>query len=153
MSGVLPITTRNITVTVHLIRLANAALSGALVAVRWNVALKVQAVVEDPHDLDRAVRRGPNHQEVTSATSPSRNVERAKARCDLIAGLGACKLGIAGEFADRLDEGVAIDARLPRAKILDGPSEDIGEVELGGSTETNAPPTPGHEGAIRLFGR
>ena len=59
--------------------------------------------------------------------------------------------GPVGEFANRLNERVPIDARLSRAKILSSPFKDIGKVDLSGSTETNAPYPLGHEGSIRLF--
>ena len=132
---------------------APEALFGALVGGRWNVALKVHSVVEDPQDFDRAVWRCPIHQEVTSATTPSRNVERAKTCHDLIPGLGAYDIRAVGEFANRLNERVAIDARLSRAKILGGPFEDVGKVDFCGSAETNPPSPFGHEGSIRLFRR
>jgi hypothetical protein len=87
---------------------------------------------------------------VTSATTPPRNVERAKTCHDLVPGLGAYGVGTIGEFANRLNERVPIDARLSRAKILSGPFEDVGKVDFCGSAETNAPfPL----GSIRLFWR
>jgi hypothetical protein len=132
---------------------APEALFGAFVGDRWNVALKVHSVVEDPHDFDRAVWRCPVHQEVTSAKAPSRNVERAKACHDLVPSLGAYDVGAVGELANRLNERVPIDARLSRAKILGRPFEDIGEVDFCGSTETNPPPPLSHEGSIRMFWR
>jgi hypothetical protein len=46
-----------------------APLFAALVTGKWNMALKVHSVVEDAHDFDRALWRGPAHQEVTSATT------------------------------------------------------------------------------------
>jgi hypothetical protein len=39
------------------------------------VAPKVHSVVEDARDFDRAVRRGPVHQEMASTTAAPRNVE------------------------------------------------------------------------------
>ena len=112
---------------------APGALFCALVGDRWKVAPKVHSVVEDPHDFDRAVWRCPIHQEVTSATTVSRNVERAKTWHDLVSSLRAHDIGTVGTFANRLDKRVPIDARLPRAKILSGPFEDICEVEFCGN--------------------
>jgi hypothetical protein len=108
------------------------------------VALKVRSVVEDAHDFDGAVWRGPVHQEMASATAAPRNMERAKARHDLVPGLGARYIGTVGKFANSLNERVPIDARLARAKILRTPSEDVSEVDLRGCAETNAPSPLGH---------
>jgi hypothetical protein len=110
-----------------------APLFAALVTGKWNMALKVHSVVEDAHDFDRALWRGPVHQEVTSATTVSRNVERTKTWHDLVSSLRAHDIGTVGKFANRLDKRVPIDARLPRAKILSGPFEDICEVEFCGN--------------------
>jgi hypothetical protein len=88
---------------------------------------------------------------VTPTTTPSRKVERAKTCHDLVSGLGAYSVGTVGEFDNRLDERVPIDARLSRAKILSSPFKDIGKVDFCGTAETNAPSPLGHEGAIRLF--
>jgi hypothetical protein len=56
---------------------------------QWNVALKVHSVVEDAYDFDRAVWGYSVYQEVSSTTTPPRNVERPKTRYDLVSGLGA----------------------------------------------------------------
>ena len=117
------------------------------------MALKVHSVVEDTHDFDRAVWRNSVHQEMASAATSSRNVERTKARHDLVPDLVACGIGPASEFANRAKERVPIDARLSRAKILCGPFEDVGKVDFCGSAEANAPSPPGHKGSIRLFWR
>jgi hypothetical protein len=114
---------------------------------------KVHSVVEDPHDFDRAVWRCPIHQEVTSATTPSRNVERAKTCDDLIPGLGTYDIGAVGEFTNRLNERVPIETRLSRAKILGSPFEDVGKVDFCDSAETNPPSALGHEDSIQLFWR
>jgi hypothetical protein len=97
------------------------------------VALKVHSVVEDTHDLDRAVWRSPVHQEVASTMTSSSDVERSKARHDLVTRLGAHDIGTAGKFSDRLEKRVPIDARLSRAKILRGPFEDVGKIDFCGS--------------------
>jgi hypothetical protein len=115
------------------------------------VAPKVHSVVEDTHDFDCAVWRCPIHQEVTSATTPSRDVERAKTCDDLIPGLAAYDIGAVDEFTNRLNERVPIDARLSSGKILGSPFEDVGEVNFCGSAETNPPSALGHEDSIRLF--
>jgi hypothetical protein len=132
---------------------APGALFCALVGDRWKVAPKVHSVVEDPHDFDRAVWRCPIHQEVTSAATRSRNVERAKTYDDLIPGFGANDIGAVGEFANRQNERVPIDVRLSRAKILGSPFENVGKIDFCGSAETNPPSVLGHEDSIRLFWR
>ena len=108
------------------------------------MALKIHCVVQDADDFDRRLGRYPVHEEVTSATSVSRNVERAQTRHDLISGLGAHDVGTFGKLADRLNERVAINSRLSGAEILGGPFEDIGKIELRGGAETNTPRLPGH---------
>ncbi|MGA7803661.1 hypothetical protein [Bradyrhizobium sp.] len=122
------------------------ALFDALVWNRWDVAPKVHSVVEAAHDFDRALRRDPVHQEMASPTAAPRNAERAKACHDLVAGLGARNIRTVGKFANRLNKGVPIDARLSRAKILRGPFEDVGKVDFRSSAETNAPSLLGHRG-------
>ena len=117
------------------------------------MAPKVHFVVEDAHDFDRAVGRSPVHQKMASATAAPRKVERAKACHDLVPGPGARYIGTVGKLANRPNKGVAIDARLSRAKILCGPLEDVGKVDFRGSAETNAPFPPGHDSSIRRFGR
>jgi hypothetical protein len=114
------------------------------------VALKVHSVVQDAHDFDRAVWRGPVHQEMASATTAPRNVDVAKARHDA---WSPATFGLVGELANRLNEGVLIDASLLRAKILGGSSEDVGKVDFRRSAETNAPSPIRHSGSIRRFGR
>ncbi len=76
----------------------------------------------------------------------SRNVERAKTRHDLVSGPGAYGIGTVGKFANRLNERVAIDARLSRAEILSGPFQDVRKVDFCSSAETDAPTLPGHKG-------
>jgi hypothetical protein len=109
--------------------------------------------VEDTHNFDRAVRRGPVHQERASAAAAPLNVDGAKACLDLVPGRGAHDVGTVGKLANRLNKGVSIDACLSRAKILGDPLEDIGKVNFRGSAETNAPSPLGHDGSIRRFGR
>ena len=99
--------------------------------------------MENAHDFDRVVLRCPIHQEVTSATAASRNVRGAETRHDLIPRFGTDDAKTVGKFADRLNKRVPICARLPRAKSLSGPLENVGEVDLCGCTETNAPPSLG----------
>jgi len=96
------------------------------------VALKVHSVVEDAYDLDRSLWCDSVHQEVTSATTVSRDVERAKTRHDLVSSFRARDIGAVGKFADRLDKRVSIGTRLPSAKILGCPFEDICKVEFCG---------------------
>lgn len=130
-----------------------SALFGALVGGRWNMAPKVHPVVEDAHDFDRAVRRGPVHQEMASAAARPRNVECAKARHDLVPSARARNMGTFGKLANRRHKDVAIGARLSRAKVFSGPSDDVGKVDFRSSAETNAPSPLGHRGFIRRFGR
>ena len=73
-----------------------------------------------------------------------RDVERTKTRHDLPSGFGARNIGTIGKFADRLNKRIPIDTRLPRAKILSGPFDDIREVEFCGSAESDAPSPLGH---------
>jgi hypothetical protein len=109
--------------------------------------------MEDSHDFDRAVRRGPVHQEMASATTAPRNVERAKACHYLVPGPGARNIGTVSKLTDRPNKSVPIDARLSRAKILGSPFEDVGKVDFRGSAQTNAPSPLGHDSTIRRFGR
>ena len=55
-----------------------APLAFALVQGTWTVALKVHPVVQDAHDFDRAQRRRAVHQDVTSATTVARDVQRTE---------------------------------------------------------------------------
>jgi hypothetical protein len=68
------------------------------------VALKLPSVVEDADDFDRAVRRHSIHQDVASATAVPCNMERAKARQDLISSLGTGNIGTIGKLANRLNQ-------------------------------------------------
>jgi hypothetical protein len=108
------------------------------------VTLKVHSLVQDSYDFDCYSRGHPVHQEVTSAPTMPRDVERTKTRHDLTSGFGACNIGTVGKFANRLNECVPVDSRLPRAKILGGPFDDIRKVEFCGSAEANAPSPLGH---------
>ncbi len=117
------------------------------------MALKVHSVVRDADDFDRPFGCYPIHQEVTSATSVSRDVERAEARHDLVSGLGARDVGTFDKFADRLNERVSINSRLSVAEILGGPFQDIRKIELCGSAETNTPFLLSHEATIQMFGK
>jgi hypothetical protein len=84
------------------------------------------------------------HQEVTSAPTVPRNVDRAKTWHDLISSFGARNIGTFCKFANRLNERVLIDTRLSRAKILSGPFDNIRKVEFCGSAEADAPSPLGH---------
>jgi hypothetical protein len=109
--------------------------------------------MQDTDDFDRPSGCRPVHQEVTSATSVSRDVQRAQTRHDLIAGLRIRGVGTFGKFRDRLDQRVSINSRLSGTEIFGGPFQDIGKIELCGGAETNAPFLPGHETTIPLFGK
>jgi hypothetical protein len=123
----------------------------ALVGGRWNVALKVHSVVQDADNFDRRFGCNSVHQEVTSATSVSSDVERVKTPHDLVS--GPRNVRTVRKFADRPNERVPIDSRLSGAEILGGPFQDIRKIELCGSAETNTPFLPGHEATIPMFGK
>jgi hypothetical protein len=117
------------------------------------MAPKVNSVVKDTHDFDRVARSRSKHQEMASAPAVPCHVKRTKACHDLVSRPGARNLGTLSQLAHRLNKGIAIDSRLSRAKVLCGPPEDVGEVDLCGCTETNAPSPPGHDSSIRRFER
>jgi hypothetical protein len=71
----------------RVLRGIHGRLIAAFLGVKWKVAPKVHSVVQNAYELDRAACCYPVHQEVTSATTVSRNVERAKTRHDLVASL------------------------------------------------------------------
>ena len=125
----------------------HCALFGILVGGKWKVTLKVHSVVQDSYDFDRCFWGHPVHQEVTSAPTVSRNVDRAKTWHDLISGFGARNIGTFGKFANRLNERILIDTRLSRAKVLSGPFDDIRKVEFCGSAEADAPSPLDHWGS------
>jgi hypothetical protein len=91
-----------------------AVMRGGLLAVlvsgQWNVALKVHSVVQNTNDFDRSFGCYPVHQEVTSATSVSRDVERTETRHDLVSDLGARNVRTFDKFADRLNDRVPINS-------------------------------------------
>jgi hypothetical protein len=68
---------------------------------------------------------------------------------DLVSGFGACNLRAVGEFANRLNRHVPIDARLSRPEILSGPFQNIRNIDFRGCAEADAPLLPGHQA---LFG-
>ena len=108
------------------------------------MALKVHSVMQGSYDFDRCFWRHPVHHEVTSTPTVSRNVDRAKARHDLISYLGARDIGTFSKFPNRLNEGLLIDPRLPRAEIFSGPFDDIRKVEFCRGAEADAPFPLGH---------
>jgi hypothetical protein len=63
---------------------------------------------------------------------------------DLVSGFGARNLRAIGEFANRLNQHVPINARLSRPEIVSGPFQNIRKVDFSGSTEADAPLLPGH---------
>jgi hypothetical protein len=99
--------------------------------------------VEDSHDFDRILHRT-IHQEVTSAATVPRDVQCAKTRHDFISGLRACNIGTPGQFSNRLNQGLPVNARLSRAKILGGPFDNVRKVDLCGGAETETPFPFGH---------
>ena len=129
-----------------------AALSAfVLVQGNWSLALKVHPVVQDAHDFDRALRRRAVHQDVASATTAARDVQRTETGRISSRALEPVTIRTIGKFANGPDERIAVDARLPRAEFLSGPFDDVREVELSGSAETDAPSLLGHAGFIRRF--
>ena len=78
------------------------------------------------------------------------NVERAEARHDSVARLRSGYIGAGRKLADRPNERVSINSRLPRAEILGCPCEDVCEIELCDSAEANAPVLLDHRMVIRL---
>jgi hypothetical protein len=109
------------------------------------VAPEVHSVVQDAHDFDDPSWSYPVQKQVTSATTVSRNMERAEALHDLVSCLGPSHVGTVAEFADRLNERVPVESGLAAAEILSGPIEDICEISLGRSTEANAPSPLDHQ--------
>src|SRR5262249_46409786 len=101
------------------------ALFGGFIRGNGSVALQVHSVVKDAQDFDGALCCCPVHQKMAPTTPVARNVERTKTRHDFVTGLGACDIGSVGKLANRLNERVPIDTRLPRAKILSRPFEDV----------------------------
>jgi hypothetical protein len=85
------------------------------------------------------------HQEVPPATTVPRNVECADAVHDLVSGLRPHRVGTTGKFPDRPNKGVPIGQGLPCTEILGGPFQNIGEIELCGSAQANAPSALDHE--------
>lgn len=116
------------------------------------MTLKVDSVVQDSYDFDRCFWGHPVHQEVASAPTVSRNVDRAKTWHDLFSSFGARNIGTFGKLANRLNKRGLIDPRLSRAKILSGPFDDIRKVEFCGSAEADAPSPLGHWGLSGSLG-
>jgi hypothetical protein len=96
-------------------------LFAALIVGQRKVALHVHSVVQDSPDFDDPSGSYPVQEKVTSATTVSRNMERAKTPHDLVPGFGPTNLGTNCEFANRANERVPIASGLPRAEILGGP--------------------------------
>lgn len=117
------------------------------------MTLKVDSVVQDADNFDRRFGSNPVHQEVTSATSVSCDVERVKTLHDLVSGPGPRNVRTVHKFADRPNERVPTDSRLSVAEILGGPFQDIRKIELCGSAETNTPFLLRHEATIPMFGK
>jgi hypothetical protein len=101
--------------------------------------------VQDAPDFDDPSWSCPVQKEVTSATTVSRNMERAETLHDLVSGLGPSNVRTVAEFADRLHERVPVESGLAGAEILRGPFEDICEINLCRSAEANAPFPLEHE--------
>ena len=124
----------------------HCALFGVLVGGKWKVTLKVHSVVQNSYDFDRCFWGHPVHQEVASAPTVSRNVDRAKTWHDRFSSFGAGNIGTFGKFANRQNKRSLIDTRLSRTKILNGPFDDIRKVEFCGSAEADPPSPLGHWG-------
>lgn len=102
--------------------------------------------MKNSNDLDDAALRCPIEQEMAAPTAMSGNVERAKSDQNLVTSAGGDNIGATGKLPNRRNQCIAVDARLPSAKILGGPFEDVGEVELRDDTETDPPFRLGHRG-------
>ncbi len=98
-----------------------------------------------------AQRRRAVHQDVTSATTVARDVQRTETGQNLVSDLRARNVRTIRKLADGPNERVTINARLPRAKFLSGPFDDVREVEFCGAAETDAPSLLGHADFIRRF--
>jgi hypothetical protein len=72
------------------------------------VGRHVHSAVQYSPDFDDSSGSYPVQQKVTSATTVSRDVERAKTPHDLVPGFGPTNLGTVGEFANRANERVPI---------------------------------------------
>lgn len=108
------------------------------------MTLQVHVIVQDAAYFDDPPVDNPIEKEVAPAPPMTRKVECADARHDLVTRLRPRRVGTARELPDRTDERVSVDPCLARAKILRCPFQDICEIELGDSGETNAPFRPGH---------
>ena len=109
------------------------------------MALQIHAVMQDACDFDHSVSDDPVQEEVTSTPAVSGNMQRTQAGIDLAAGFGPPHVGTVGEFTDRLDECLPIEAGLSRPETLRRPAEDVCEIEFCPNAEANAPFPLGHE--------
>ena len=73
------------------------------------MALQIHSVVQDAHDFDHAFWRYAIHQEVTSATTVSHNVEATKTWYDVVSSFGAGGIGTVGKLTHCLNERLSID--------------------------------------------
>jgi hypothetical protein len=96
-------------------------LFAALIVGKRKVALHVHSVVQDSPDFDDPSGTYPVQKEVKSATTVSRDVERAKTPHDLVSGFGPTNLRTVCEFDSRANERLPIAPGLPCAEILGRP--------------------------------
>jgi hypothetical protein len=115
-------------------------LSTFVISQKRYVALQAHLVVQDAADLDDPPFDDPIHEEVAPASPVPGDMERAEARHDLVARLRAGQIGTARQLADCADERVPINPGLPLAEAFGCLLQDVCEIELCDSAETNAPP-------------
>jgi hypothetical protein len=101
--------------------------------------------MQNSHDLDEVFAIYPVQEEMTSATTVSCDMERAETSRDLVPPTGPDNIRAIGKLSDRMNAGISIDSRLPRAEILCGPLEDVYKIEFGGGAEAHAPFGRRHE--------
>jgi hypothetical protein len=121
------------------------SLFGVFFIGRRKMALQIHSIVQDASDFDDSSCGDPVHKKVPSATAVSRNVKRAQASRNLVAGIGSVNVGAVGKLAYRFEQRVPIKAGLASAEIFDGPSDDICKIEFRRGTEPNAPILLDHE--------
>jgi len=130
---------------------AQSCLFVAIVIGKRKVPWQVHAIMQDARDLNGPFCGNPIHQQVATATTMSRNMERAQPPQNLVSGPRPRNVGTIGEFTDGPNDRVSIGVGLARAEVLSGPFENIRQVELCGSAEANAPFGLGHDILILLF--
>ena len=91
----------------------------------------VHRVVQNPHDVDRALARRAIEDEMSSSSALPCNMERAQAGLDVIPRAAIGRKRIIGQCNERADERLAIDRCLSSPELLGGPLKDSHKVVLG----------------------